>query len=120
VPPTGRKLLDEDAHSADSHAHRAVRVAPDVIERERTRAVHRANAGVSLGTKFASDKAWTEARTVAPMPQERVVSPEAKGSQRWSACRVGGATGWSDEADGAISQIPASASLAQTPDTHSP
>jgi Transposase DDE domain group 1 len=44
-----RELLDRGPLSADSYAHRAARLAPDVIGREQPRVARRATAGVSVG-----------------------------------------------------------------------
>jgi hypothetical protein len=73
-----RKLLDRGPLSADSPAHRAAGVAPDVIGREQPRVARRATAGVSAGNDGLRGRASPKTGLVTVMPQERAVSPEQK------------------------------------------
>jgi len=102
-----RKLLDRSALSADSPAHRAAGVAPDVIRREQPRVARRATAGVSLGNDGLRRRASTETGLATLIPQERAVSPERKPRNGGRQAVAPSPRAWSGDADGTISQIPA-------------
>src|SRR6266540_539186 len=97
-----RKLLDRGALSADSPAHRAARVAPDVIGRT-AQAGSLIGAGRGVATEPAKFRKWPDQGTRATKTSRMTCCERAA----WqSECRVAHSPRCNEEEDGPRSQIP--------------
>jgi hypothetical protein len=106
-PPAGPEPLDADALSADSQAHRATRVASDVIEppgqggeqgRQPAAAVSRGGEPRAADSQQIRDRRrWRRKNAVCHLCEWAAGS--VRTSRRHSPV-------WTEEADGSISEIP--------------
>jgi hypothetical protein len=88
-PAAGRKLLDTAAVSADRLAHRAARVAPDMIESAGSCGEQPCpRGGVSLARGGGGGKLVELAQSTALVPQERSRPPNTNGQIRSSGRHV--------------------------------